>query len=290
MPFIDFKGSRIVWKVVYYGPGLSGKTTNLKYLATLLGKAKISSIAGEGERTVFFDYLPVEFPKVEGLTPVFKLYTAPGQVKYSRTRRILMNGADGIVFVADSQKQLAQNNVDSLAELDANLAEVGLNSTGIPFVFQYNKQDLPNTRAPEQIDAELNSRGATYLPAVAPTGYNVKETVDVLGNLMVESFFRKRQAELLEEISNMEVRKFVDFFKEEKKLETLKWLVEHADDVKKLVERAEGMSARVASVEKAVETFNKVLENFNGLLAKQNERIALQERRGLLGFLRKSSK
>ncbi len=264
MPFLDFKNGSIVWKVVYYGPGLSGKTTNLRYLATLLGKSHIRSISGEGERTVFFDYLPVEFPKVDGLTPVFKIYTSPGQVKYSTTRQVLLNGVDGIVFVADSQKAVFQNNVDSLTELKKNLTEVGLSLERLPVVFQYNKQDLPNTYPPEGLDQLLNDVGATSLPGVAATGYNVKETVDVLGNQMVERFF-----------------------KEEQKLETLKWLVEHGDDLKKLVEQSQGLMARVDAVEKAVTTFNKVLESFNGVLSKLQERVTAVESRGLLGLFRK---
>jgi signal recognition particle receptor subunit beta len=287
MPFLDFKNGSIVWKVVYYGPGLSGKTTNLRYLATLLGKSHIRSISGEGERTVFFDYLPVEFPKVDGLTPVFKIYTSPGQVKYSTTRQVLLNGVDGIVFVADSQKAVFQNNVDSLTELKKNLTEVGLSLERLPVVFQYNKQDLPNTYPPEGLDQLLNDVGATSLPGVAATGYNVKETVDVLGNQMVERFFKARQDQILEEITNMEVRRFVDFFKEEQKLETLKWLVEHGDDLKKLVEQSQGLMARVDAVEKAVTTFNKVLESFNGVLSKLQERLTAVESRGLLGLFRK---
>jgi|GEM_PF-1764712 len=289
MPFLDFKNGAIVWKIVYYGPGLSGKTTNLRYLATLLGKSHIRSISGEGERTVFFDYLPVEFPKVDGLTPIFKIYTSPGQVKYSKTRQVLLNGVDGIVFVADSQKQVFQNNVDSLAELNANLAEVGLSLGKLPVVFQYNKQDLPNTYAPEVLDQLLNTVGATRLPGVAATGYNVKETVDVLGNQMVERFFKARQDEVLEEITNMEVRRFVDFFKEEQKLETLKWLVEHGEDLKRLVEQSQGLMARVDAVEKAVTTFNKVLESFNGVLLRLQERMLEVEGRGLLGLFRRKA-
>lgn len=290
MPFVDVKEQRIAWKVVYYGPGLSGKTTNLRYLATLLGKARIRSISGEGERTVFFDYLPVEFPKVEGMTPVFKIYTSPGQVKYSRTRRILLNGVDGIVFVADSQKQVLQNNLDSLKELLDNLAAEGIDADGLPFVFQYNKQDLPNTFAPEVMDKLLNERGAVSLPGVAPTGYNVKETVDVLGNRMVERFFRLRQDELIEEVSNMEIRRFVDFFKDEQRLEALKWLVEHADELKELLPEAKGYGPRMEAVEKAVQTFNRVLENFNAVVGRLNERVATLESRGLRAWFRKTPK
>lgn len=290
MPFVDYDGKRVIWKVVFYGPGLSGKTTNLKYLAGMLGKSNIQSIAGEGERTVFFDYLPVEFPTVDGMTPVFKLYTAPGQVKYSLTRQILLNGVDGIIFVADSQKQVVQNNIDSLDELRANLLEQDLDIRRIPFLFQYNKQDLPNTHSPEKMDGILNKIEADYLPGIATTGFNVKETIDVIGNAMVKRYFSGRQEEILSEIKNMEVKALIELFKEERKLELLKWLIEHTDQIKALMDRTAGLPERVESLEKAVATFNRVLEGFNKNLDKLSGRVDQLEARGLFGFLRKKPK
>jgi signal recognition particle receptor subunit beta len=287
MPFVDFKESRIVWKVVYYGPGLSGKTTNLKYLATLLGRTRVQSIAGEGERTVFFDYLPVEFPKVDGMVPVFKLFTAPGQVKYSRTRKVLLNGVDGIVFVADSQKPLVQNNLDSLAELDANLREVGIDPAAVCTVYQWNKQDLPNAFSPDVLEQLLNERKHPTVAAVAATGYNVKETVDTVGNLMVRRFFDRRDEEFLEEINNMEIRKFVDFFKDEAMLARLKFMAENGEELRDVAGEYKTLAARVERLEKAIVTLNKVLEGVNSNLARLNEDLQAQKSRGFLGLFRK---
>lgn len=188
---INFAAREINCKIVYYGPGLSGKTTNLEMIHAKIPsshRGELTSIATEGDRTLFFDFMPLDLGKIGGMTTRFQLYTVPGQVYYNATRKLVLQGVDGIIFVADSQQGKMQENIDSLRNLEENLAEYGLDLFSIPIVFQYNKRDLPNVIPVEELNRALNKFNAPYFEAVAITGEGVFPTLkkcaeQVLSNL-----------------------------------------------------------------------------------------------------------
>jgi len=183
MAYINFQRSFIRFKVVYYGPGLCGKTTNLEHLHKLTrGAAEMVSIDTEGDRTIFFDYMPIELGKIGGIETVFKLYTVPGQVRYNRTRQMVLRDVDGVVFVADSQRAALDVNIESLANLAENLSEQDIDLQNLPFVLQYNKRDLGDVCSVEELERALNPRGRRSLPASAIRGENVKETLAAITN------------------------------------------------------------------------------------------------------------
>ena len=167
MAHIDAKSKFIVGKIVYYGPGQCGKTTNLQQVNQRSPHAKqLMSLATEGDRTIFFDFMPLDVGKIRGIDVQFKLYTVPGQVKYNRTRKMVLKDVDGVVFVADSQREMLEANLESLQNLRDNLSELGVDPDGVPLVLQYNKRDLPNLLTVEELDAALNP-GARYLVHLA---------------------------------------------------------------------------------------------------------------------------
>jgi hypothetical protein len=183
MAYINFQRSFIRFKVVYYGPGLCGKTTNLEHLHKLTrGAVEMVSIDTEGDRTIFFDYMPLELGKIGGIETVFKLYTVPGQVRYNRTRQMVLRDVDGVVFVADSQRSAMEVNIESLANLAENLSEQDIDLQSLPLVFQHNKRDLPDICSVEELERALNLRGRRSLPASAIRGENVKETFAAIAN------------------------------------------------------------------------------------------------------------
>jgi signal recognition particle receptor subunit beta len=183
MAYINFQRSFIRFKVVYYGPGLCGKTTNLERLHKMThGAAEIVSIDTEGDRTICFDYMPLELGKIGGIETIFKLYTVPGQVRYNRTRQMVLRDVDGVVFVADSQRPAMDVNIESLANLAENLSEQEIDLQGLPFVFQYNKRDLGDVCSVEELERALNPRGRRSLAASALRGENVKETFAAIAN------------------------------------------------------------------------------------------------------------
>ncbi|RME81745.1 MAG: GTPase, partial [Planctomycetota bacterium] len=144
---INFALKEVNCKIVYYGPGMSGKTTNLEVIhqkAPKERKGELTSIATEGDRTLFFDFMPLDLGKVAGMNTKFQLYTVPGQVYYNSTRKLVLQGADGVIFVADAQRNKLAENLESLQNLKENLAEYSLDIRKIPLVIQYNKMDLPN--------------------------------------------------------------------------------------------------------------------------------------------------
>src|ERR671917_2530165 len=146
MSLVNFTAREITCKIVYYGPGRSGKTTNLQYVYGRVPEARrgrMVSLATQTDRTLFFDFLPLDLGAISGFSTRFQLYTVPGQVYYSATRRLVLQGADGVVFVADSQARQLDENVESLQDLHANLSEQGIDPRQMPLVVQYNKQDLP---------------------------------------------------------------------------------------------------------------------------------------------------
>jgi signal recognition particle receptor subunit beta len=189
MAFINYSAREINCKLVYYGPGLCGKTTNLKviYEKTAEGaKGKMISLATETERTLFFDFLPLALGEIRGFKTRFHLYTVPGQVFYDASRKLILKGVDGVVFVADSQEERFEANLESLENLQQNLREQGLELSKIPWVLQYNKRDLPNAVSVEEMRKALNPTGEiAEFEAAAMSGKGVFETLKALAKLVL---------------------------------------------------------------------------------------------------------
>ena len=180
MSFINYSSREINCKIVYYGPGLCGKTTNLQYVYAKTNpdaKGKMISLATETERTLFFDFLPLSLGEIRGFKTRFHLYTVPGQVFYDASRKLILKGVDGVVFVADSQIERMEANLESVENLRVNLAEQGYDLNKIPYVVQYNKRDLPNIATTEELRRLLNPKGVPEYQAVAPTGVGVFDTL-----------------------------------------------------------------------------------------------------------------
>jgi hypothetical protein len=182
MSLVNFTAREITCKIVYYGPGRSGKTTNLQYVFGRVPESrrgKMVSLATQGDRTLFFDFLPIDLGTISGFATKFQLYTVPGQSYYNATRKLVLQGADGVVFVADSQARRFDDNFESLQNLQENLLAQGVDVRELPIVFQYNKQDLPGdlvmTRA--ELDDALNFRGVPSFGADALHGSGVFETL-----------------------------------------------------------------------------------------------------------------
>lgn len=182
MSLVNYATREITCKIVYYGPGRSGKTTNLHYIHGQVPtdrKGQMVSLATQTDRTLFFDFLPIDLGSISGFTTRFQLYTVPGQVYYQTTRKLVLQGADGVVFVADSQSRQLQENIESFQDLHENLAEQGVDARTMPLVVQYNKVDLPEelrTPVPELEDA-INFRGVPSFTADALHGPGVFETL-----------------------------------------------------------------------------------------------------------------
>ncbi len=187
---INFALREVNCKIVYYGPGLSGKTTNLEMIHTKVPdthRGDLTSIATEGDRTLFFDFMPLNLGKVAGMNTRFQLYTVPGQVYYNATRKLVLQGADGIIFVADCQEGKLEENKESLQNLLDNLEEYNVDIDEIPFVMQYNKRDLPNVMPIEVLEKEINPWKAPYYESVAITGEGVFPTLKKLANMVLEN-------------------------------------------------------------------------------------------------------
>ncbi len=180
MSFINYSSREINCKIVYYGPGLCGKTTNLQHIYLKTNpdvKGKMISLATETERTLFFDFLPLALGEIRGFKTRFHLYTVPGQVFYDASRKLILKGVDGVVFVADSQIERMEANLESLDNLKVNLKEQGYDLDKIPYVIQYNKRDLPNAAPLEEMQKLCNPTGAVEFEACATTGEGVFETL-----------------------------------------------------------------------------------------------------------------
>lgn len=183
MAVINFARREIEAKIVYYGPALSGKTTNVKATHGQLNRAdigKLHILSTEDDRTLFFDYTPITHGEIAGFTAKFKLFSVPGQAFYKETRQVVLGGADAVVFVADSHPERAKANIDALADLAENLQHHGFDITDFPVVLQINKRDLPNARPVEDILADLNTHGFAYHLATAITGEGVLETLNAI--------------------------------------------------------------------------------------------------------------
>jgi signal recognition particle receptor subunit beta len=193
---INFANKEIQCKIVYYGPGMSGKTTNLEVVhkkAPVNAKGDLTSIATEGDRTLFFDFMPLDLGNIAGIKTKFQLYTVPGQVYYNSTRKLVLQGVDGIVFVADSQAEKVDENIEAIDNLKGNLKEYGRDLDSIPVVFQWNKRDLPTALTVEELEKKLNPLGAPSFEAVASTGEGVFPTLKALASLVLESINRDKK-------------------------------------------------------------------------------------------------
>jgi signal recognition particle receptor subunit beta len=187
---INYSSREINCKIVYYGPGLCGKTTNLQHIYSRVPqetRGKMISLATEMDRTLFFDFLPIELGQIRGFRTRFHLYTVPGQVYYNASRKLILKGVDGIVFVADSQIDRFEANVESLMNMHDNLAELSLTAEKIPFVMQYNKRDLPRVVSVDDLERELNPRKAPYFESVAVRGAGVFDTLKAACKLVLKT-------------------------------------------------------------------------------------------------------
>lgn len=180
MSFVNPASKEINCKIVYYGPGLGGKTTNIQFVyQKMSGKAdnELVTLSTENERTLFFDFLPLELGEIRGYKTRFHLYTVPGQVIYEASRKLILRGVDGIVFVADSQVEKMESNIESLRDLQQNLLDQGYDIDSIPMVFQWNKRDLPNVMPSEEMDMRLNKWSCETYEGIAVEGVGVFETL-----------------------------------------------------------------------------------------------------------------
>jgi hypothetical protein len=183
MSFINYSAREINCKLVYYGPGLCGKTTNLQFIYNKTrpeSKGKMISLATETERTLFFDFLPLSLGDIRGFKTRFHLYTVPGQVFYDASRKLILKGVDGVCFVADSQLERMEANIESLDNLRFNLEEQGYDLDKLPYVIQYNKRDLPSAVPVEELRATLNTNNVPDFEASAVTGEGVFDTLKAL--------------------------------------------------------------------------------------------------------------
>ncbi len=180
MTFINYASREINCKIVYYGPGLCGKTTNIQWIfeqANPEKRGKLVSLATETDRTLFFDFLPLDMGTVKGFKVRFHLYTVPGQVFYDASRKLILRGCDGMIFVADSQRQRMEANIESIANLATNLKENGFDIRSIPYVLQLNKRDMPTAAPVDEMERLLRFRGEPMIEAVANQGTGVIETL-----------------------------------------------------------------------------------------------------------------
>jgi len=194
MVLFNYATKEITAKIVYYGPGLCGKTTNLQFVYDSLpsnNKSKMLSLATKTDRTLFFDFLPLDLGKIRGMRTKLQLYTVPGQVYYNSTRQLVLKGADGIVFVADSQDHAIDANLESLQNLEDNLKRQGIRIREIPLVIQYNKRDLPNALPIPELDAEVNKLAMPHFESVATTGLGVEETLKGVTQLVLQHLIKK---------------------------------------------------------------------------------------------------
>jgi signal recognition particle receptor subunit beta len=188
MSFINYSSREINCKIVYYGPGLCGKTTNLQYIYNKTNpetKGKLISLSTETDRTLFFDFLPLSLGEIRGFKTRFHLYTVPGQVFYDASRKLILKGVDGVIFVADSQIERTEANIESVENLRTNLAEQGYDLEKLPYVMQYNKRDLPNVAALDELRQLLNPTGQPEFEAVARTGVGVFDTLKAAAKLVL---------------------------------------------------------------------------------------------------------
>jgi signal recognition particle receptor subunit beta len=194
MVLFNYATKEITAKIVYYGPGLCGKTTNLQFIYESLPsnhKSKMLSLSTKTDRTLFFDFLPLDLGKIRGMRAKLQLYTVPGQVYYNSTRQLVLKGADGVVFVADSQDYALDANLESMQNLEDNLKRQGLKIRELPIVIQYNKRDLPNAMPIAKLNAEMNKLKVPHFESVATTGAGVEGTLTGVTQLVLANLVKK---------------------------------------------------------------------------------------------------
>ena len=187
MSFINYNAKEIHCKIVYYGPSLGGKTTNVQwiYQKTNGDKSQLNSLDTENERTLFFDFLPLSLGEIRGFRTRFHLYSVPGQVVYDASRKLILKGLDGIIFVADSQEDRMDENLEALSNLETNLRQQGYDIDQIPLIFQYNKRDLPDVVNVSELRSRLNRYNAPEFEAVASEGVGVMESLNTISKKIV---------------------------------------------------------------------------------------------------------
>jgi len=199
MALFNYATKEITLKIVYYGPGLSGKTTNLQYLHSILNpesKGKLLSLSTEADRTLFFDFMPIEVGKIRDFSIRIQLYTVPGQVRYNATRRVVLKGADAVVFVADSQREMREQNIESLENMFDNLHSNNINPDDIVIFLQYNKRDLKNILSIDELNSDLNAKNYYFTEASAIDGAGVEETYKLITKLLLKNISKKHKIEI----------------------------------------------------------------------------------------------
>jgi signal recognition particle receptor subunit beta len=192
---INFAQKQVNAKIVYYGPGMSGKTTNLEVIhqrAPEGNRGDLTSISTEGDRTLFFDFMPLDLGTVAGMRTCFQIYTVPGQVYYNSTRKLVLQGVDGVIFVADSSPNMMEENLESLRNLEENLREYGRSLADTPLVIQYNKRDMPGALSIDELEEQLNHLGAPAFEAIANTGQGVFPTLKAVAAAVLDSLHRQQ--------------------------------------------------------------------------------------------------
>jgi mutual gliding-motility protein MglA len=188
LSFLNYSTREINFKIVYYGPGLSGKTTNIKYIYEKVkndNKGKLVSLATETERTLFFDFFPLDLGTIKDYKVRFHLYTVPGQIYYSASRKLILRGVDGLVFVADSQTERFEANIESIQDMLENLNDYKLDFAAIPYILQLNKRDLPNVTPANELIAALRKKNEPVIEGVASRGDGVVETLKAISKLIM---------------------------------------------------------------------------------------------------------
>lgn len=215
MPVVNYQSGEINIKIVYYGPGMSGKTTNLEYIYSRMpreNKGKMVSMKTRVDRTLFFDFLPIDIGKINGMNVRFLLYTVPGQVYYNATRKLVLKGVDAVVFVADSSADRMADNKESLKNLEGNLNDLGLSLDEVPWIIQYNKRDLPSKLDVEVMEKELNSMGVPSFEAIATRGQGVYETFEAIAKLVFSRLHTKlKESPVEKEAKSEDKKEKVDF-------------------------------------------------------------------------------
>ncbi len=194
MSFINYSIKEINFKIVYYGPGLSGKTTNIKHLYRKVkneNKGKLVSLATESERTLFFDFFPLDLGRIKGYKVKFHLYTVPGQSYYSSSRKLILKGVDGLVFVADSQRERFEANIESLDDMLENLREYNIDFSTLPYILQLNKRDLPNITPANELISLLRRKDESVMEAIAVKGDGVIDTLKSISKSIMTDIKRE---------------------------------------------------------------------------------------------------
>jgi signal recognition particle receptor subunit beta len=196
LSFLNYSTREINFKIVYYGPGLSGKTTNIKHIYEKIrsdNKGKLVSLATETERTLFFDFFPLDLGTIKGYKVKFHLYTVPGQIYYSSSRKLILKGVDGLVFVADSQRERFEANIESIEDMLENLKEYKIDFNTLPYVLQLNKRDLPNITPPDEMVSALGKKEEPVVEAIASQGDGVIDTLKAISKLVMIDVKKKLQ-------------------------------------------------------------------------------------------------